>query len=101
MMKKFKSKSLPELKARLEFVNQELEKHSINSTNLQQSRELIESMKGQNRDEVRRELAARGLPPLEDQGKTMVTGAWSFWKLNRSRQLLEKAIERRESPAAG
>lgn len=92
--------SMEELTAALEAVRLEIGRHPYNSPPLKENRRIVESMRGRERREVQRELSARGLPPLEHAGRTMLRGLWSFWGLHHRRRLLEREIERRGGTAS-
>jgi hypothetical protein len=93
--------SVQELENELTMVHERIRDHPFNASAFAESQAVIESMRGRDREEIQRELSARGLPRLEDGGRRLVRHAWGFWRLHRSRRLLEKRISRRERRSGG
>ncbi|MEN2737890.1 hypothetical protein ABCS02_08875 [Microbacterium sp. X-17] len=90
-------KDINELKLRLQLVNEQIAQHPLNSDLMKASNDVVESRGAKNVSAVEDELAVNELLPLEEIGRTTVTGLRSFARLHRLRRKLERRIARRQA----
>ncbi|WP_455133587.1 hypothetical protein [Microbacterium aurum] len=88
----FQRKSEAELRAELAVVEAELAAHPWNTPEAIQAREITEQYSEHGADRINEELAARGLPSLTENGKTVAKGMWSYGKLERRRQRIQSKL---------
>lgn len=86
--------SRDDLENALREVDDQIAAHPYNTPEAVASREIIEEFEAEGNERVEQELAARGLPGLADNGRTVASGLLSFGRLHRRRQKILKKLER-------
>ena len=82
------------LRAELQRVDAAIAAHPLASRDVRAAHEVVEQDRSGDAARINAELAARGLPGVEQLGRTQVTGIWSWWRLHRRKRALERRIER-------
>lgn len=90
-----KRESESQLRAKLEAVEAELAAHPWNTPEAIEAREITDQFREEGAERTNQELAARGLPNLTENGKTIAKGMWSYGKLERRKHKLLSKLEGR------
>ena len=89
-------KGVDTLRRELEQVDALLSAHPLAAPRIRAAHEIVGEGPSRDAAEIERQLAARGLPGVEELGRAQVTGSWSWWRLHRRRRQLVRRIERLE-----
>lgn len=84
------------LRRELEQVDAHIAAHPFASPRIRAAHEIVGEGPSRDAAEIERRLADRGLPGVQQLGRTQVAGAWSWWRLHRRRRKLVRRIERLE-----
>ncbi|WP_431806772.1 hypothetical protein [Microbacterium paraoxydans] len=79
---------------RLAEVDKLIAAHPLAQDSVREAHALIESTGERDKDALSGELAARGLPTLEELGRIQVQTTSSWWRLRRERKKILRKIER-------
>lgn len=90
----FPRESAEQLTRRLAEVDGLIAAHPLAQASVREAHALIESIGEKDTDALSGELAARGLPTLEELGRIQVQTTSSWWRLHRDRKKILKKIER-------
>ncbi len=82
------------LRAELERVEAAISAHPLASRDVRAAHAVVEQDRSEDAARIDAQLAARGLPGVEQLGRTQVSGTWSWWRLHRRKRQLERRIER-------
>ncbi|WP_346620935.1 hypothetical protein [Blastococcus montanus] len=82
------------LTAELAEVDAQISAHPLASRRIRAAQAEVASSESRDAAEIDGELAADGLPSVEELGRAHVSGTWSWWKLHRRKRRHEKRIER-------
>ena len=82
------------LRAELAKVDQLISAHPLASQPIRAAGARVEERGSRSPAEVDEQLAADGLPSVEDVGRTTASGMWSWWKLHRAKRRLDQKIQR-------
>ena len=82
------------LRAELDEVRALISAHPLASRRISAAQETVDELGSRDVAEVDRQLAAGGLPSLEELGRAQLSGTWSWRKLHRRKMKLEKRIDR-------
>lgn len=85
-------KNAEELRAELASVEAEIAAHPLNSEQMSEARHITQEHRDEGIERVQEELASRGLPSLEEQGRVTAKNMLTFWKLNRRKNKLLKQL---------
>jgi len=77
-------------------INRRIDNHPLNTSPIKDAREVVAEHRDAGKDAVEVALSERALPSTVEQGKALVLGVASLWRLNRKRVRLENRISRLE-----
>ena len=87
---------LTQAQTELADITRRIDNHPLNTIPMKDAREVVTENRDAGKDAVEVALSERALPSAVEQGKALVLGVTSLWRLNRKRVRLENRISRLE-----
>jgi hypothetical protein len=90
----FGRRNVSALETELREVNALISAHPLASQRIRAAGAVVDKRTSRTAAEVDEELAAEGLPSVDELGRAHASGVWSWWKLHRRKMKLEKKLRR-------